>query len=153
MNRIFITTPLGIVCAEVTERGVCRVVFCDQNGTDSAFDARLEQFSRQINEYFSGVRTSFDVDRDAVGTPFQQKVWAELRRIPYGATVSYSEIARRLGAPRSTRAVASACARNPICLLVPCHRVVGAHGHLTGYAWGLERKRRLLELEQEHAPL
>ncbi len=101
----------------------------------------------QLSEYFAGVRRAFDLSFAAVGTPFEQCVWRELTEIPYGVTVSYRDMARRIGRPTAFRAVGLANGRNPIPIIVPCHRVIGANGSLTGYGGGLERKRWLLELE------
>ncbi len=101
----------------------------------------------QLHEYFSGQRRSFDVPLAMDGTAFERLVWRALQDIPYGTTVSYGEIARRVGQPSAARAVGLANARNPISVIVPCHRVIGANGTLTGYGGGLERKRLLLELE------
>lgn len=103
---------------------------------------------RQLEEYFAGRRTTFDLPLSMQGTPFQRSVWSALREIGYGQTVSYGEIARRVGQPGSARAVGIANGRNPISIVVPCHRVIGADGSLTGYGGGLERKRYLLELER-----
>jgi methylated-DNA-[protein]-cysteine S-methyltransferase len=102
----------------------------------------------QLEEYFAGARTSFDVPLAAEGAPFEREVWHALEEIPYGETVSYGEIARRVGQPTAARAVGTANGRNPIAVIVPCHRVIGADGSLTGYGGGLERKRLLLELER-----
>ncbi|MFG1645282.1 methylated-DNA--[protein]-cysteine S-methyltransferase [Amycolatopsis sp. NPDC049252] len=107
----------------------------------------------ELKEYFAGQRHEFYVPLTFVGTPFQQLVWAELRKIPYGTTTSYGELADRLGKPSASRAVGLANGRNPIGIIVPCHRVVGANGSLTGYGGGLERKRHLLDFEQEHETL
>jgi methylated-DNA-[protein]-cysteine S-methyltransferase len=101
----------------------------------------------QLGEYFAGERTEFDVPVAPLGTPFQERVWAALTRIPYGRTASYGEVARSLGDPGASRAVGTANGRNPISIIVPCHRVIGTDGKLTGYAGGVERKRFLLELE------
>jgi methylated-DNA-[protein]-cysteine S-methyltransferase len=101
----------------------------------------------QLTEYFAGGRRSFDLALEMRGNPFDQRVWRALREIPYGETVSYGEIARRIGEPSASRAVGVANARNPIAVIVPCHRVIGADGSLTGYGGGLERKRLLLDLE------
>src|SRR5205807_5632410 len=103
--------------------------------------------SRQLAEYFAGDRTAFNVPLAAGGTPFQRAVWEGLQDIPYGETVSYGELARRIGRPSAVRAVGLANGRNPIAVIVPCHRVIGADGTLTGYGGGIERKRLLLELE------
>jgi methylated-DNA-[protein]-cysteine S-methyltransferase len=105
----------------------------------------------QLAAYFAGELTSFDLPLAPSGTPFQQRVWLALRAIPYARTVSYGELAAGLGAPRASRAVGLANGRNPISIVVPCHRVVGTDGSLTGYGGGLERKRFLLDLEQRRA--
>ncbi|MEV0679826.1 methylated-DNA--[protein]-cysteine S-methyltransferase [Actinosynnema sp. NPDC050436] len=107
----------------------------------------------QLAEYFAGTRTEFDVPLDLVGTPFQRSVWAELRSIPFGATVSYGELARALGRPTAARAVGLANGHNPISIIVPCHRVVGSGGDLTGYGGGIARKRQLLDFESGASPL
>lgn len=102
---------------------------------------------QQLNEYFQGQRTEFDLELAPQGTEFQKKVWHELGRIPYGKTISYGELARRIDNPKAVRAVGLANGRNPLSIVVPCHRVIGADGKLTGYGGGLERKRTLLRLE------
>jgi methylated-DNA-[protein]-cysteine S-methyltransferase len=102
----------------------------------------------QLHEYLDGARTEFDVDIDLSGTPFERRVWTEVRSIPYGQTATYADVAERIGSPNASRAVGRANARNPIAVIVPCHRVVGSDGSLTGYAGGLELKRTLLDLEQ-----
>lgn len=111
----------------------------------------LAQAAREIGEYFEGERRVFTVPTAAAGTPFQQAVWNALKKIPYGETRSYGEIARQIGHPRASRAVGQANNRNPLPIVVPCHRVIGASGALTGYAGGLDIKVRLLELER-HTP-
>ena len=111
---------------------------------DEPFDAVRDQ----LGEYFAGERTGFDVPLAPLGTPFQEQVWEGLRRIPYGRTASYGDIARGIGHPSASRAVGMANGRNPISIIVPCHRVIGSDGRLTGYAGGVERKRFLLELER-----
>lgn len=107
----------------------------------------VDAAAAQLTEYFDGVRTDFDVALAPNGTDFQRRVWDALRGIAYGETASYSEIARRIGNPNACRAVGLANGRNPIPVIVPCHRVVGADGTLTGYGGGLDRKQKLLELE------
>jgi methylated-DNA-[protein]-cysteine S-methyltransferase len=107
----------------------------------------FERARAQLVEYFAGLRTDFDLDLSIVGTPFQERVWRALREIPYGETISYGELARRIGQPAEARAVGAANGRNPIAVVVPCHRVLGADGSLVGYGGGLERKRLLLDLE------
>ncbi len=107
----------------------------------------FEEAERQLNEYLAGERTGFDLPTVADGSEFRRRVWGRLDRIPYGRTVSYGEIAAELGSPALARKVGGAVASNPLSIVVPCHRVVGKDGKLTGYAGGLERKRFLLELE------
>ena len=111
-------------------------------------DAGFIEAKRQLSEYFAGERTEFDLPLSPKGDAFQQKVWDLLQRIPYGQTRSYGQLARDLGDPHLAQAVGNANGRNPISIIVPCHRVVGADGRLVGYAGGLERKRFLLELEE-----
>jgi methylated-DNA-[protein]-cysteine S-methyltransferase len=105
----------------------------------------------QLEQYFAAQRTDFDVPLTLAGTPFQRSVWAALREIPYGETMSYSQLAERIGRPGAARAVGLANGRNPIGIIVPCHRVVGATGSLTGYGGGLSRKRYLLDFEHRSA--
>ncbi len=111
--------------------------------------AACQRLQAQVEEYCCGARQTFTVSLASYGTAFQRLVWAELQRIPYGQTASYGEIARRLGSPNASRAVGRANATNPIMILVPCHRVIGAGGKLTGYAGGLPAKSRLLQLERQ----
>ncbi|GHD73527.1 methylated-DNA--[protein]-cysteine S-methyltransferase [Vogesella fluminis] len=115
-------------------------------------DAALATVAAQLQEYENGQRRDFSVPLAAEGTPFQQRVWAELLRIPFGTTISYGELAQRIGAPGAARAVGRANATNPIALIVPCHRVIGASGKLTGYAGGLPLKAALLQFELDHTP-
>jgi methylated-DNA-[protein]-cysteine S-methyltransferase len=112
-----------------------------------ADDGPFGQVTAQLRQYFAGERTVFDVPLTLDGTPFQQRVWSALREIPYATTISYGELARRIGQPSASRAVGLANGRNPISVIVPCHRVIGADGSLTGYGGGLERKQLLLGLE------
>lgn len=110
-------------------------------------DEPFHEVRTQLGEYFAGERREFDLPLAPPGGSFNQRVWAELRKVPYGETITYGEQARRLGIPSAARAVGTANAQNPLAVIVPCHRVIGANGKLTGYAGGLERKRLLLELE------
>jgi methylated-DNA-[protein]-cysteine S-methyltransferase len=116
-------------------------------GTRDDDDPVLVAAVTQVREYFAGERTSFDLPLAPDGTDFQRRVWEQLRLIPYGTTVSYGELARRLGAPSASRAVGAANGRNPIAIVVPCHRVIGADGSLTGFGGGMDAKRVLLDLE------
>ena len=143
---------VGPLVATVDDEGrLVRLAFAD--GRVATAPGAVENAARcaavvaQLREYFAGSRREFDVALAPPGTPFQRRVWEELSRIPYGATISYRELARRVGNPAATRAVARANATNPIAIVVPCHRVIGSDGTLTGYGGGLDRKRYLLALE------
>ena len=153
---------LGWVLVAATGRGICAIEFGDDGETlpeqvqarfpnaqlqkaDSGFNATI----REVVEFIESPRDTFDVPLDIQGTAFQQQVWQILRQIKPGETVSYSEVAERLGKPKAARAVATACASNPLAAVVPCHRVVQKSGKAGGYRWGNERKKRLLESEQE----
>jgi methylated-DNA-[protein]-cysteine S-methyltransferase len=119
---------------------------------DAGGDEVLARTATQLGEYFAGERTEFDLELDTTpGTEFQRTVWAALREIPYGQTISYAELARRIGRPTAFRAVGLANGRNPISIIVPCHRVIGSGGSLTGYGGGLDRKALLLDLERKLA--
>ncbi len=115
-------------------------------------DGVLAAAADQLGAYFRGELTEFDVPLALAGTPFQQRVWAALQEIPYGETTSYGELARRIGQPAAVRAVGLANGRNPISIIVPCHRVIGANGRLVGYGGGVERKQQLLALERTGTP-
>ncbi len=110
-------------------------------------EAHFDDARAQLEEYFRGARTEFDLPLNPSGTAFQQTVWKALREVPYGETTSYGAIAERIGRPTASRAVGTANGRNPLCIVVPCHRIVGSAGALTGYAYGVDRKRWLLDLE------
>ncbi|WP_294507698.1 methylated-DNA--[protein]-cysteine S-methyltransferase [uncultured Victivallis sp.] len=121
-------------------------LLCDEPETVPD-DPLIATAFRELEEYFAGTRHEFDLPLNPQGTPFQQRVWRALRRIPYGGTASYKEIAEAVGSPGGCRAVGMANHCNPIAILIPCHRVIGANGKLVGYAGGLDLKRKLLELE------
>lgn len=116
-------------------------------------DAAFDDLRTQLEEYFAGTRREFDVPLNAAGTAFQLRVWAALRQIPYGETASYGRTAAAIGSPTASRAVGLANGQNPISIVVPCHRVIGANGSLTGYGGGLDAKRWLLSHEAAHAGL
>jgi methylated-DNA-[protein]-cysteine S-methyltransferase len=154
--HITLTTPLGPMRAAFDGPALVELVFLDAPATGPTFVPaqipapvawHLAALRAALDAYFSGRAVAFDVPLAPIGTPFQREVWTALRDIPFGGTASYAEVARRIGRPRAARAVGAANARNPIAILVPCHRVIGADGSLTGYAGGLERKRALLALE------
>lgn len=148
-------TPLGPALLLADDDGALTSVVFD---ADPPSDARpapdaLAEAARQLAAYFSGDRTAFDLPLRPKGTPFQRAVWDELLRIPHGETRSYGELARALGQPGGAQAVGAANGQNPIAVVIPCHRVIGADGSLTGYAGGLERKRALLALESRQREL
>jgi methylated-DNA-[protein]-cysteine S-methyltransferase len=148
-------SPLGTMLIAATDSGVAGVWFVGQrHGPDSRGwredpqHPMLRAAVAQLAAYFAGQRTTFDLPLDLrAGTAFQQSVWDALRTIPRGGTTSYAELARRLGKPQAARAIGAAVGRNPVSIVVPCHRVLGTDGTLTGYAGGLERKTALLQLE------
>jgi methylated-DNA-[protein]-cysteine S-methyltransferase len=112
----------------------------------------LSEACQQLSEYFAGDRQTFTVPLELEGTPFEQKVWSGVARIPYGQTATYGRIAKQLGRPKAAQAVGAANAKNPLCIFVPCHRVIGSDRSLVGYAGGLVAKRDLLHLEYQHGP-
>lgn len=143
-------TPLGHMTATASDVGLRSLVFCDDSdpkNSDEPIGDLFIKLERQLQEYFLGERRDFDIPLDLMGTDFQKKVWKSLLDIPYGKTISYSNQADILGNPKAIRAIASANGKNPISILIPCHRVIGSNGSLTGYAGGLERKKELLLLE------
>jgi AraC family transcriptional regulator of adaptative response/methylated-DNA-[protein]-cysteine methyltransferase len=157
--------PLGRILLAATERGICGVCL-GENDTElerslteefpaaevQRADSDLKPWLDQILAHLHGLQPHLDLPLDVRATAFQWRVWQELRAIPYGSTRSYQEVARALGQPQAARAVARACATNPVAIIIPCHRVVRGDGSLGGYFWGLGRKRILLEQEQRHAP-
>ena len=148
MRYAIMNSPIGPLRLASTEKGLASIHFGSQIPCNGIVDERAHrQALMQLQEYFDGVRTSFDIPLDIKGTPFQLAVWHELRKIPYGATSTYGEIARAVGRPGAARAVGMANHDNPLAIVIPCHRVVGSDGSLTGYAGGLENKKKLLEIE------
>jgi methylated-DNA-[protein]-cysteine S-methyltransferase len=138
-------TPFGPAWASFDSSGAV-TVFGFGAGADGG--GHNPEVARQIEEFFAGKRSSFDVPLAPNGSEFQKRVWAELVKIPFGATISYGELARRIGNPAASRAVGRANATNPIAVIVPCHRVIGTNGKLTGYAGGIELKDKLLTWER-----
>lgn len=144
-----IDTPFGPVQAVVNGDGaLTELKFGSSNGNGASVDNPAVR--RQLDEFFAGKRKTFDLPVAPAGTGFQKRVWAELMRIPYGETISYSELAKRIGKEGAARAVGRANATNPVAVVVPCHRVIGADGSLSGYAYGVELKRSLLDFERQH---
>ncbi|MDC5805819.1 methylated-DNA--[protein]-cysteine S-methyltransferase [Vibrio europaeus] len=156
MNNCYTTyvSPLGTITLQANEKGLLGVWFEIQTtqpeelGQLSKNDPILIKAIKQLDEYFSGDRREFDLPISAVGTKFQQQVWEALTTIPYGETWSYQDLANAIGNPKAVRAVGLANGKNPVSVIVPCHRVIGKNGKLTGYAGGVERKAKLLKLEQ-----
>jgi len=154
--RASLDTPLGAMRALFDGPSLVALAF-DESPVPATGDVpravapSLAALRNALDAYFAGRASLFDVPLAPEGTPFQRAVWQALLEIPFGATASYAEIARRIGRPKAVRAVGAANARNPIAIIVPCHRVIGTDGSLTGYAGGLERKRALLALEAQGA--
>jgi AraC family transcriptional regulator of adaptative response/methylated-DNA-[protein]-cysteine methyltransferase len=160
-----IESPLGPLLAAANDEGICLLEYTDRRMLEKNLGTMRKRFNcavvpgehlwltqlrRELAEYFSGKRSAFTAPPAPRGTAFQEQVWRELRRIPHGQTISYDELARRIGRPTAQRAVARANGMNRICILIPCHRVIGKDGTLTGYGGGLWRKRLLLELERQN---
>jgi methylated-DNA-[protein]-cysteine S-methyltransferase len=165
-SRLVCASPVGPLTLVARDGALRAVLFPTADGRPAAgFNAAatppagnrdadlLAAAAGQLAEYFDGARRRFELPLDLVGSPFQRRVWAALREIPYGETVSYGELARRIGAPGEAREIGGAVGRTPTPIVVPCHRVIGADGSLVGYGGGLPRKRTLLDLEQGVLPL
>lgn len=143
-----VQTPLGMMYLESDGTALVRACFVEQTNTGTSETDEIEQLAaQQLGEYFCGQRTEFTVPMNPSGTPFQRAVWEQLSCIPYGRTASYGEIAAAIGKPQAARAVGAACGKNPIWIFLPCHRVIGKNGALTGYAGGTARKQWLLDWE------
>ena len=147
METTFIKTPLGIAKIVGDENGISVISISDEGDSSPTIPVVLQEAVSQFNDYFDGKRTDFTFKLNPYGTAFQQKVWAALLEIPFGQTMSYLELSKKLGDVKAIRAVASANGKNPLWIVVPCHRVIGTDGSLTGYAGGLWRKKWLLEHE------
>lgn len=145
MEQAVIFTPMGPLTLFAQENCLAALVFGDFGGYDHL--PLFEEARRQLEEYFAGSRQNFDLPLNPGGTDFQRRVWRTLLDIPYGTAISYRELARRADCPRGYQAVGQANGRNPLPILIPCHRVIGADGTLGGYSGGLDRKRFLLDLE------
>ncbi|HWR93920.1 MAG TPA: methylated-DNA--[protein]-cysteine S-methyltransferase [Flavobacterium sp.] len=147
MEIVYIKTPLGIAKLVGDEFGISEISVSNEGDISSIIPSHIEKAILQLNEYFEGKRTSFTIKINPKGTDFQQKVWNELLNIPFGKTMSYLELSKKLGDVKAIRAVANANGKNPLWIVIPCHRVIGTDGSLTGYAGGLWRKKWLLEHE------
>ncbi|QQK79476.1 methylated-DNA--[protein]-cysteine S-methyltransferase [Salicibibacter cibi] len=156
-------SPIGTLTLVATENGLCQLLFGDFNGTGGKIrmwmakrnmhreiirdDAYFDETKKQLQEYFQGKRQMFDLPVDMQGTSFQKSVWEVLQRIPYGETQSYKQVAVAIHSPKAVRAIGAANNKNPIPIIVPCHRVIGSNGAIVGYGGGIEKKKQLLELE------
>ena len=166
LNIVRFTSPIGPMVACASKKGLCLLEFTDRRMLETEFkdlrkrlnavilpgeNPHLELVKKEMKEYFEGKRKYFTVPLDTPGTEFRQSVWKVLQNIPYGETRSYKQQAVALGNPKAVRAVASANGHNRIAVIIPCHRVIGSNGGLTGYAGGLHRKKWLLDLERVHS--
>jgi methylated-DNA-[protein]-cysteine S-methyltransferase len=148
-------SPIGQLRISGTDSYISEIIFYDTANKSGGHRKNLPplaiQCIEQLIQYFQGERRQFDLPISQQGTPFQQEVWSELMQIPYGRTISYLDLARKLGDTKATRAVAAANGKNNVCIVVPCHRVIGSNGDLVGYSGGLKNKQALLALERKHA--
>lgn len=142
-------SPMGMLLLEASDRALTGIHYINEEATsaDESVSGLLSHAINQLNEYFEGTRTAFDIPLAPRGTKFQQEVWQQLREIPYGQTISYGVLAERLGDPKKVRAVGTANGKNPIPIIIPCHRVIGADDSLVGYSGGIDRKEYLLKHE------
>ena len=148
-------SPVGDLLLVADATHLLGIYFCGEKHAPATLNwkhnpdhAVLKQTARELEEYFNGTRTTFSVPLRYGGTKFQQEIWMQISQIPFGEMISYSELAKRAGAPGAARAAGTATGQNPISIMIPCHRVVGKNGGLHGYAGGLDRKRRLLKVEK-----
>ena len=142
-----ISSPFGNILLESREGCLSRLQFTEEQTDGEILDQVLLSAKEQLEEYFAGKRKNFDMPIGLGGTDFQRKVWMEVAKIPFGQTTTYMKLSHKLGNPAAIRAVGAAIGANPILVILPCHRVLGSDGNLTGYAGGLDKKKALLELE------
>ena len=154
MAHSFYNSPAGTLSITASDSGITEIKFvpeADQNTNAEPCNSVLNDCISQLQEYFSETRKTFSIQLDPQGTPFQKEVWKELQKIPFGKTISYLELAKKLGNEKKIRAVGGANGKNPIAIVIPCHRVIGSDGSLTGYAGGMDKKRWLLQFEGSFA--
>jgi methylated-DNA-[protein]-cysteine S-methyltransferase len=151
METAYIQTPLGVARITGDDNGIAEISIVGEEAISKKISSVLQEAVAQLQEYFSGNRNHFDFKINPSGTDFQQRVWQELLNIPFGKTMSYLDLSKKLGDVKAIRAVASANGKNPLWIVIPCHRVIGTDGSLTGYAGGLWRKKWLLEHESPSA--
>ena len=150
MNKTVIDSPIGKIAVLAENEKIIRLELKTEQKADSVITEKvLFEAEKQLFEYFSGKRKAFELEYEFSGTEFQKAVWNELLKIPFGKTKTYGEIAKEIGNPKAGRAVGSACNKNPLPIIVPCHRVIGANGKLTGFACGTETKEWLLGHEEK----
>ncbi len=147
-NYDYLETPIGLLEIEEQSFKITKITLVTRREKPVGKTLLLEKCKKELTEYFLGVRKDFDMEIELIGTEFQKQVWRELLKIPYGKTVSYSEIALAIQNPKAVRAVGGAIHHNPLLIIVPCHRVIGKNGSLTGFACGIEVKEKLLQLEK-----
>lgn len=147
MHLAYVHTPIGVAQLQGDANGLASIMVLDIEKPTVIVPEILEDAVHQLSEYFKGQRTQFHLQLNPLGTAFQKKVWQALRQIPFGTTLSYAQLAKQLGQPKAIRAVAAANGKNPLWIVVPCHRVIGSNGTLVGYAGGLYRKKWLLHHE------
>ncbi|MBL7767136.1 MAG: methylated-DNA--[protein]-cysteine S-methyltransferase [Chitinophagaceae bacterium] len=149
----YFNSPLGPILLEADDQFLYKVNFTERMGPINGKHKILKQATEQFTEYFKGTLRNFDLPLKPIGTPFQQRVWEALKTIPYGQTMSYMQLSEQLGNTKAIRAVAHSNGRNPLAIIIPCHRVIGSNGKLVGYAGGLDRKRWLLNFESVNSGL
>jgi len=151
MNYVYVNSPIGKLLIAGDDSAIRLISFPNRAEVEPGWIATstgvLDNAARQLREYFDGRRVEFDLPLAPEGTAFQRDVWQKLCEIPYGSTISYGELARRVGNPKASRAVGAANGQNPIPIVIPCHRVIGSNGSLTGFGGGIDMKRRLLDFE------
>jgi methylated-DNA-[protein]-cysteine S-methyltransferase len=150
MNRTYFSyykSPIGLIEIVGTPTAITELNFVEERRQDAASHTYVRKIKQQVAEYFEGKRRTFDIRLALIGTDFQQHVWQRLQTVPYGRTASYQDIARGIGRPAAVRAVGAANGRNPVAIIVPCHRIIGKNGRLVGYGSGLWRKEWLLRHE------
>lgn len=150
MYQSYYKSPIGEIKIEANEKQIVAIEFTDCKPIVDKPNEITKSCEKQLEEYFLGKRKIFDVFLNLVGTEFQKKVWNEVYKIPYGKTVSYKEIAKNIENEKAIRAVGTAIGKNPVAIIVPCHRVIGSNGSMTGYAYGIDKKVALLKLEKSH---
>lgn len=150
MSIAYYDSPLGLLLIEERHGSVVKLSNEDYRTLPEDSNSTLDEAIKQVDEYFKGRRREFDLKLEVFGTPYMLKVWEELKKIPYGTTITYKELARRVGNIKGARSAGGACGKNNIMIIIPCHRVIGSNGRLTGFTGGLDLKAKLLELEYRY---